>query len=519
MEEQRYPVSQADFETIRERGFVYVDKTEYIHRLVSDGVFYFLGRPRRFGKSLLISTIKAYFEGKRNLFKGLAIDRLQPGEWKVRPVLRLDLSADIYNERDSLVNALSSILSRWEKECGIRELKPTLPKRFEDVILAMEESHGSRVVILIDEYDSPLSAAIDRPELFGIYRDQLHGFYSVLKAMEPHIQFCMLTGVTKFGKVSVFSGLNNLNDITLDNRYAGICGITEAELHGCFDPGIARLAEEEDWSISETYDMLKHSYDGYHFSRKLLDIYNPYSVLNALDRSEIKSYWNSSGIPTLLTKMLRDTDYRLEGLDGSQVSEETLDNLSVYQKNPVSLFFQTGYLTIKAYDRDLKMYTLGYPNREVERGILSNILGLYMPEGEDANTTARKLRECLRKGDPERFVAELKAYLSGIPSKLRAKAGKYENYYHTVFYCILSLIGLDIDVEYNTSEGFIDAVVKTRDYIYVIELKLNGTAEDAMRQIEEKHYASPFATDVRRLYRLGIGFSKATGTVDSSLVE
>lgn len=394
MEEQRYPVSQADFETIRENDFVYVDKTEYIYHLVCKPGYYFLGRPRRFGKSLLISTIKAYFEGKRGLFKGLAIDRLQPGEWVARPVLRLDLSADIYTERDSLTNALSSILSRWEKACGITDLKPTLSKRFEDVILAMEEYHGSKVVILIDEYDSPLSAAIDKPELFGLYRDQLHGFYSVLKAMEPHIQFCMLTGVTKFGKVSVFSGLNNLNDITLDNRYAGICGITEVELHECFDPGIARLAEEEGWSIPETYDMLKHSYDGYHFSRKLLDIYNPYSVLNALDKSEIKSYWCSSGIPTLLSKLLWDTNYRLEDLNGSQVSEETLDNMSVYQKNPVSLFFQTGYLTIKAYDRDLKMYTLGYPNREVERGILSNILGLYMPDGEDANTTTRKLREC-----------------------------------------------------------------------------------------------------------------------------
>ena len=515
MEEQRYPVSQADFETIRERGFVYVDKTGYIHRLVSDGVFYFLGRPRRFGKSLLISTIKAYFEGKRNLFKGLAIDRLQPGEWKVRPVLRLDLSADIYNERDSLVNALSSILSRWEKECGIRELKPTLPKRFEDVILAMEESHGSKVVILIDEYDSPLSAAIDKPELFELYRDQLHGFYSVLKAMEDHIQFCMLTGVTKFGKVSVFSGLNNLKDITFNNRYAGVCGITESELHGCLAPGVARLAEEEGWDTDEAFRQLKFYYDGYHFSRNLLDVYNPYSVLNALSDCEIRLFWCNTGLPSLLTRLLRDSDYDLARLTSERITEMRLDSLSVYNPDEVSLFFQTGYLTIKDYDRSTRSYRLGYPNREVEMGILSNILGMYVPERRDAMLNVDEMRVSLEMGNPEQFIAELRAYLSGIPSKLRARVGEYENYYHTVFYCILSLIGLDIDVEYNTSEGFIDSVVKTRDYIYVIELKLNGTAEDAMRQIEEKHYASPFATDARRLYRLGLGFSKATGTVDS----
>ncbi len=515
MEEQRYPVSQADFETIRERGFVYVDKTEYIHRLVSDGVFYFLGRPRRFGKSLLISTIKAYFEGKRNLFKGLAIDRLQQGEWKRFPVLHLNLSGKAYVDGGSLTSHLGMYLDDWESSFKIEKRQDSVEGRFTEIIRRVSETCGSRVVILIDEYDSPLSAAIDKPELFELYRDQLHGFYSVLKAMESHIQFCMLTGVTKFGKVSVFSGLNNLDDITFNDVYAGVCGITESELHGCLSPGVSKLAAKRGWSEDEAYRRLKFHYDGYHFSESMLDVYNPYSVLKAMAESRIRSYWCSSGLPTLLSKMLREEDYNIEGLNGSIVSEQKLDNLSVYQRDAVSLFYQTGYLTIKRYDEDTQLYTLGYPNREVEQGILGNVLGLYVPGSMDADARTVQLRECLRKGDPDRFVAELRAYLSGIPSKLRSRIGKYENYYHTVFYCILSLIGLDIDVEYNTSEGFIDSVVKTRDYIYVIELKLNGTAEDAMRQIEEKHYASPFATDARRLYRLGLGFSKATGTVDS----
>ena len=519
MEKQIYPVSTASFETIRTRGFVYIDKTEYVYRLASEGVFYFLGRPRRFGKSLLLSSIEAYFKGRRELFDGLAIDRLHPGEWKQYPVLHLNLSGKAYTDNESLLSHLDMYLSKWESEYGIEKNRDAADERFSWIIERLSKESGCKVVILIDEYDSPLSSAIDRPELFGLYREQLHGFYSVLKAMEDHIQFCMLTGVTKFGKVSVFSGLNNLKDISFSNAYAGICGITEAELHGCLLPGVERLAKEEGCDTEEAFRRLKFHYDGYQFSRSLLDIYNPYSVLNALYDSEIRSYWCSSGLPTLLSKMIRKKDYDMERLAGTIVSEERLDSLSVYDTDAVSLFFQTGYLTLKTYDHESKSYVIGYPNREVERGILDNILSLYVPESGDASSNAGLMRDALRKGDSGRFVTLLKAYLSGIPSRLRTHIGQYENYYHTVFYCILSLIGLDIDVEYNTSEGFIDAVVRTPDYIYIIELKVNGTAEDAIRQIERKHYTAPFATDSRRLFCIGIGFSKATGTVSSCLIE
>lgn len=518
MDKQIYPVSTASFETIRTRGFVYVDKTEYVHRLVSEGVFYFLGRPRRFGKSLLLSTIEAYFRGKRELFEGLAITRLEPEEWRRYPVLHLNLSGKAYIDSGSLLSHLDMYLEKWETDYNLGRRREAVDERFTDIILNLSKASGSKVVILIDEYDSPLSAAIDRPELFSLYRDQLHGFYSVIKAMEEHIQFCMLTGVTKFGKISVFSGLNNLKDISFSNQYAGICGITEEELHKCFLPGISRLALEEGCDMEEVYALLKFHYDGYHFSRNLLDIYNPYSVLNALCDSDIRSYWCSSGLPTLLSKMLRKKDYNLEQLSGSRVSENRLDNLSVYDTDALSLFFQTGYLTIKSYDKNTNSYILGYPNREVESGILDNILGIYVPDAKDTATSVAIMRESLASGDPKQFIAELKSYLSGIPSKLRVHVSKYENYYHTIFYCIMSLIGLDIDVEYNTSEGFIDAVIKTNDYIYVIELKINGTAEDAMSQIERKHYTSPFATDRRHLYRIAIGFSKSTATIESSLI-
>lgn len=518
MEQQKYPVSTADFERIRREGFAYVDKTAYVYSLVSTGVFYFLGRPRRFGKSLLISTLEAYFRGRKELFRGLAIDCLDKGEWEAYPVLHLNLSGKTYSDAGSLDSLLDLNLSRWEAEYGVMEPRKAVDERFETVILAAAQSAGKRVVVLVDEYDTPLSDSIGNPELQEMFREQLHGFYSVLKKTERHIQFCMLTGVTKFGKVSVFSGLNNLRDISLENEYAGICGVTEEELRNCFGSGVETLGEEQGWSVEHTFGELKHNYDGYHFSSRMVDVYNPYSVLNALAKREIADYWASSGMPTLLSKSLRDTDYDLRNLNGTMVTRQMLDNLSAYQKDPVALFYQTGYLTIKEYDRTSGLYTLGFPNREVERGVLNNVLGLYTREEGDSEAVIARMRDSLRKGRPEEFVALLRSYLAGIPSRLRVRVSQYENYYHTIFYCITSLIGLDVDAEYNTSRGFIDILVKTPDYIYVIELKVNGSAAIAMRQIEKMGYADQFSTDPRRLYLISLGFSKKTANLTSSKI-
>ncbi|MDE6409337.1 MAG: ATP-binding protein [Muribaculaceae bacterium] len=516
MKEQKYPVSTSDFERIRREGYLYVDKTAYIHTLVKYGVFYFLGRPRRFGKSLLLSTLEAYFLGKRDLFKGLAIDKLEPEEWTAYPVLHLDMSREAFIDKSSLQNLLEGHLIYWEKELGIIDIQATAAQRFVNVIRETANRSGKKVVILIDEYDSPLSASIDNPELLRLYREQLHGFYTVLKSLETHIQFCMLTGVTKFGKVSVFSGLNNLKDISLSDRYAGICGITEEELRSYFSRGIKGMANKYGWSEEETLEKLKYNYDGYHFSEGMTDIYNPYSLLNAMADKKIGSFWCASGLPTLLSKSLMEKDYDVERLNGSAVSVSMLENISVYSTEPEALFYQTGYLTIKDYDPETELFTLGYPNREVERGILNDILRIYSSGDGDVSGMVTLMRESLRKGRPEEFVRLLKSFLSGIPSKLRSKVSKYENYYHTIFYCITSLIGLDVNAEYNTSEGFIDILVKTPDYIYVIELKVNGTAEDAIRQIELKNYADPFYTGSgKNIYKIGIGFSKSTHNIET----
>ena len=519
MESPTYPVSTSVFETIRTENFVYVDKTDYVYSLVRKPGYFFLGRPRRFGKSLLLSTIEAYFMGKRDLFRGLAIDRLQPGGWETYPVIHLDMSADIYTEMDSLTESISSMLSDWEHDLNISSIKPTISKRFEHIISTLAASSGKKVVILIDEYDSPLSDTIDNPELQEIYREQLHGFYSVLKKAERNIRFCMLTGVTKFGKVSVFSGLNNLNDISFDDEYAGICGITEEELHTYFTPGIAELATKRGWSTEEAFGQIKFNYDGYHFSECMLDVYNPYSVLHALAKQKIADYWCRSGLPTMLSKSLRDSNFDIQSLNGTMVDQDALSDLSVYRTDPVPLLYQTGYLTIKDFDEDLQLFTIGYPNREVERGILGNILQVYTQATSKMDGTISLIRNDLKQGRPAEATDRLGAFLSGIPSRLRTNVSRYENYYHTIFYCIASLIGLDTDVEYNTSEGFIDMTIKTDRFIYVIELKINGDAEDAMRQIEEKHYAAPFATDPRRLFKVGLGFSRKTATIQTVIIE
>ncbi len=518
MEKLDYPVSTANFERIRTEGFIYVDKTQYIYSLVSKSGFYFLSRPRRFGKSLLLSTIESYFLGKKELFKGLAIDNLKSGEWLSYPVLHLDLSGKAYVDKNSLTSLLDMHLQAWETEYGIGNPRQAVDERFNVVIETVAAKSGKKIVVLVDEYDSPLSDSIGNEELQELFRDQLHGFYSVLKKTEKHIQFCMLTGVTKFGKVSVFSGLNNLRDISLENKYAAICGITEDELHRYFIAGIEDLADAEGWNVEETLDRLKFNYDGYHFSKSLLDVYNPYSVMNALAKEEIADYWCASGMPTLLSKSLRNIDYNLERLNGIMVSNQMLGNLSVYQTEPVALFYQTGYLTIKSYDRSTNLFTLGYPNREVERGILGDILKLYVPDYGDVNVAITLMRESLKRGEPDKFIDQLKAFLAGIPSKLRTRIAQYENYYHTIFYCIASLIGLDVSVEYNTSEGFIDLLIRTSRYIYIIELKINGNAESAIQQIVDKHYTHPFTTDPRHLYKIGIGFSKETHNIDSFII-
>lgn len=375
-----YPVTIASFQKIREEGFLYVDKTAYIHKLVQSKESYiFLARPRRFGKSLFVSTLQEYFQGNRALFKGLDIDRLQPQEWPQYPVLRLDLSGNSYQKDGDLELALSSLLEPYETEFGITTSTASVSAKFEKIIRAIFKKEGKQVVILIDEYDSPLTAVIDNRDLHERFRQQLYAFYSVLKKMEECIKFCFLTGVTRYGKVSIFSGLNNLEDISFLDDYAGVCGVTEEELKTFYAEGICQFAREKKVGQEEIYSQLKFYYDGYHFSEALLDIYNPYSLNRALKYRKIQDYWSESGTPSVFLKMLMNMDYDLDKLQGAVVSESELSDLDANTSDPIPLFYQTGYLTLKSYNPDDRIFTLGYPNREIESGILRNILKVYNP--------------------------------------------------------------------------------------------------------------------------------------------
>lgn len=515
-----YPIDTANFRKIRENGFVYVDKTNYIHTFLKNkGTYFFLARPRRFGKSLFLDTLAEYFKGNRQLFKGLAIDSLQPEEWDSYPVLRFNFTGKDYSDSSSFISHINDQLEMLEDEYGLEKSAKEYEGRFAYLIKRIAKKTGKRIVVLIDEYDAPLSFAIGNTGLQEIYRSQLHGFYSVLKSSEEYIHFCFLTGVTRYGKVSVFSGLNNLKDITFLDDYAGICGITTEELHSYYSKGIEDLASHMKMTQEKIYDLLRFNYDGYHFSPKLLDIYNPYSINNAMADLAFKDFWCKSGVPTILSKSLLKNDFNVESLNGKKVSESDLSDLSMFTDNPVPLFYQTGYLTIKSFEENRRRYTLGYPNREVESSILGNILKVYLNAKDDRQGFVFDMEDALEAGDVKQFIKLMSSFLADIPSQLHKYVDKYENYYHTIFYCLTRLIGLDVEAEYSTSDGFIDMLIKTKKYIYIIELKINGTAADAMAQIETKRYDAPFESDIRKLIKIGLGFSKERNNIESYLVK
>lgn len=512
-----YPIGIQSFSKIRESGYLYIDKTKYIPLLLKSSQYVFLSRPRRFGKSLLVSMLESFFKGERKLFDGLAIDSLMPEPWECHPVIHLDFSGEDYNNPEVLEMKLSSFLDRSESSLELQSANKTLSERFRAIVRTLHQSSGSRVVVLIDEYDNPITSAIGNPELQERFRSILYGFYASLKSLDEHLHFCMLTGVTKYGHLSVFSGLNNLLDISLQNEFAGICGITEEELH-TLEPGIRCLAAEDNMSVEQAFGLLKEWYDGYHFSKSLIDVYNPFSVMNAVARREVSDYWFQTGTPTILIKTLQSNSPGIEKLNGLKASADMLGNISALNINPVALFYQTGYLTIKDYDKASRLYILGYPNKEVESGLMDNVLNAY-GHISDSRVLISDLKSFLEEGKTADFVETLKTFFANIPYDLRRNVEKYENYYHTIFYVLLRLLGMDIDAEYHTSEGSIDIVIKTRLYIYIIELKINGTAEDAMYQIQERDYVAPFARDARKVIKLGIGFAEHTHTIDSYVIE
>ena len=515
----KYPIGIQSFEKIRTNGFAYVDKTAAIHQLATYGSCYFLSRPRRFGKSLLLSTMKAYFEGKRELFDGLAIAQLEQ-EWKQYPVLHLDLNAEKYSTPEALVGRLSVHLDRWEQQYGLPPASSlSVSARFERVIRdAARQSETRKVVVLVDEYDKPLLEAIGKPELQEEYRQTLKAFYANIKSCDEHIRFAFLTGVTKFSHLTVFSGLNNLKDISLDKHYTDICGITLPEINATFAEGVGQLAQSLNVTYEEMLRQLKAKYDGYHFSSDTsTDIYNPFSLLNALDSGELRSYWFATGTPNFLVEVLRKTDYPLDRLTTEEVDAETMDAIDVMYRDPMPLLFQSGYLTIKGYNPEFMSYRLGFPNKEVEEGFAKFMTAYFHTGDGNESFSIRKFVEAVRNGDPKDFMNRLQAFFADGDYRL---TGELEVYFQNSLLMLFKLMGFYVQVERHTSNGRMDVTIQTQDYIYILELKVDKSAEEALQQIEDKRYAAPFAADPRRLYKIGVSFSSKTrGIEEYRIVE
>ena len=511
-----YPIGIQNFEKLRKGGFVYVDKTALIHRLVSTGGYYFFGRPRRFGKSLMISTLESYFEGRKDLFHGLAIEGLEK-DWDEYPIFHIDLNNEEYNSRKRLEGVLNNYLVRWERIYGSEPSEESLSLRFAGLIRRASEQTGRGVVILIDEYDKPLIQSLDNEELQSEYRSILKSFYGNLKSCDKYIRFALLTGVTRFSRVSIFSDLNNLRDITMENEFASLCGISETELITYFESDIRELSVNMNLSYEETCGLLQKKYDGYHFTGNSEGMYNPFSVLNTFASMKIENYWFSTGTPTILVKLLQKNNYLLSDLTGNaEATADELTGLETINTNPIPLFFQSGYLTIKEYDPEFKNYILGFPNEEVEQGFLNFLMPCYMNmNGKNASFHIMNFIKDIRAGKIDSFMERLQSLFSDTPYELIRDT---ELHYQNVLFIVFRLMGFYTHAEYHTSQGRIDMVVKTPQYIYVMEFKFEGSAEDAIAQIESRNYALPFISDGRKVYKIGVNFSAETRNIDRWIV-
>ena len=511
-----YPVGIQNFEELRKDDFLYIDKTELIYEMVSTGKYYFLSRPRRFGKSLLISTLEAYFQGKKELFEGLAMEQLET-EWIEYPVLHLDLNNQKYDTKEMLDGILNDALCNWEKLYGASESETSLSLRFKGVIERAAKKAGRNVVVLIDEYDKPMLQAIGNEELMTDYRNTLKAFYGVLKGSDRYLKFTLLTGVTKFSKVSVFSDLNNLMDISLSRRFANICGITEQELYRNFDCEIKLLAEKDGISEEEMKETLKKWYDGYHFADISDDIYNPFSLLNTFAEMQFGSYWFETGTPTFLVELLKGSKYDLQRFTCEMATSDSLNGIDSMYTNPIPILYQSGYLTIKDFDKRFRVYKLGFPNHEVEEGFTRFLLPFYAKtENGDSSFEIINFVDDVEKGNIDSFLQRLQSFFADTPYEL---ARDLELHYQNVLFIVFKLIGFYTQAEYHTSNGRIDMIVKTDKYIYVMEFKLNGSAEEAINQINEKGYASPFVSDSRKLYKIGVNFSNEIRGIEKWIVE
>ena len=499
-----YPIGIQDFEKIRSGGFVYVDKTDLIFKMAQKGGYYFLSRPRRFGKSLLVSTMEAYFSGKKELFDGLAIADLEK-DWIQYPVLRFDLTGKNYSSEESLIDAIGNQLESLERLYEVAVTSHAIDTRFKNIIDAAYAQTSRPVVILIDEYDKPIVDNLGDETLSDSFRKQLQGFYSVMKAKDAYIKFGFLTGVTKIGKLSVFSGLNNLKDISMDARYTDICGISEKDLKKYFGESVKELAESNDISVKACYAKLAQMYDGYHFRQNSVGIYNPFSVLNTFDTGDFDNYWFETATPSFLVRFLQRGNYKLDDITRDRVPMSLLKGVNSERPNAITLLYQTGYLTIKGYDDEDRLYCLGYPNKEVEDSFMESLSEFYTPIDKNPGVlSAPKFVEDIRTGNVEMLMRRFTAFFADMDYQIM---GNDELYFQNTMYVMLKMIGQQVQVERHTSNGRIDVFIQTDKYVYIMELKRDKNPDDALDQIEEKGYDWPFLADDRKVFKIGANFS------------
>ena len=509
----KYPIGIQTFEEIIREGYVYVDKTELVYRLVSEGKIYFLSRPRRFGKSLLLSTLKSYYQGKKELFKGLAIEGLEK-EWKKYPIFHIDFNGGNFTRQGTLEEVLNGLVKSWEREYGQSENFTDIGQRFKEVLRRVHEQTGLRAVVLVDEYDKPLLDVLDTsPELEEEHRNILKGFFSTFKAADEHLKFVFLTGVTKFSQISVFSGFNQPKDISINMDYESLCGITQEELENYFAEPIEEMAESEKCTREEMLLRLKEEYDGYHFGKKLTDIYNPFSILNAFKGKSIEPYWTRTGNPEYLLRLLAKSEKRITDYVGNYYAVQDFIDYKADVEQPLPMIYQSGYLTIKDWNPTYQMFLLDYPNQEVKNSFISELAESYLGRKQSWNTWIGNLRRMLDEGRAEEVGESLKGFLAGVPYALREQ--NKEKHFQYTFYLILRMLDARmVQAEKMQSQGRVDCVVERDKFIYLFEFKLDGSAEEALKQIEEKGYAKEYTGDKRKLFRIGANFSSKTGTIE-----
>ena len=511
-----YPIGIQDFEKIRKDGFVYVDKTDLVYKMAQKGGYYFLSRPRRFGKSLLVSTLEAYFSGKKELFDGLAIAELEK-DWIQYPVLRFDLSGKQYKSISDLTETLFQHLVKLEGLYGVKPQFESPEARFKDVIDAAYAKTGLGVVILIDEYDKPIVDSLGDEKLNESFRSLLQGFYGVMKAKDACIKFGFLTGVSKIGKLSVFSGLNNLKDISMDARYTDICGISEKDLKKYFKESIRELAEVNKMSVKACYTQLAQMYDGYHFRQNSTGVYNPFSVLNTFETGDFDNYWFETATPSFLVRFLQRGNYKLDDITRDRVPASLLKGGNSERPNAITLLYQTGYLTIKGYNEADRLYCLGYPNKEVEDSFMESLSEFYTPIDKNPGVlSAPKFVEDIRKGDVEMLMRRFTAFFADLDYQIM---GDDELYFQNTMYVMLKIIGQQVQVERHTSNGRIDILIQTDRFVYIIELKRDKDPNDALDQIDEKGYDWPFMADERKVFKIGANFSTKNHRLENWVVK